>query len=68
MISGFEMCGIGSMVRPLSMNKHGDTNALVGAQAAAANGGMISGPLDLSWMGVYTIWINSLGSLRYMCK
>lgn len=34
---------------------------LTGAQEAAANDGMVSGTLDLSYMGVYTIWMNSLG-------
>ncbi|KAK3375337.1 hypothetical protein B0H63DRAFT_276623 [Podospora didyma] len=33
-----------------------------GAEAAASDGGMMSYPLDLSWMGVYTIWNNNLGS------
>jgi hypothetical protein len=32
-----------------------------GAEQAAADDGMISGPLDLSYMGVYTIWNNLLG-------
>ncbi|KAK0722884.1 hypothetical protein B0T26DRAFT_750228 [Lasiosphaeria miniovina] len=36
-----------------------------GAEEAASDGGMMSHPLDLSWMGVYTIWINDLGSKSY---
>jgi hypothetical protein len=33
----------------------------IGAEEAAADGGMISNPLDLGYMGVYTIWANDLG-------
>jgi hypothetical protein len=36
-------------------------NYILGAEHAAADDGMISGPLDLSYMGVYTIWMNLLG-------
>lgn len=32
-----------------------------GAEHAATDDGMVSGPLDLSYMGVYTIWMNLLG-------
>lgn len=38
-------------------------NYILGAEYAAADDGMISGPLDLSYMGVYTIWMNLLGIL-----
>lgn len=37
------------------------TEQRTGAEEATQDGGMISGPLDLSYMGVYTIWMNSLG-------
>jgi hypothetical protein len=37
------------------------SNALSGAEEAATDDGMVSGPLDLSYMGVYTIWNNLLG-------
>lgn len=33
----------------------------LGAEHAATDDGMVSGPLDLSYMGVYTIWKNLLG-------
>ncbi|KAM7223794.1 SEH-associated protein 4 [Rhypophila decipiens] len=33
-----------------------------GADDAASDGGMMSHPLDLGYMGIYTIWINNLGS------
>lgn len=33
----------------------------LGAEIAANDDGMVSGPLDLSYMGVYTIWMNLLG-------
>ena len=36
-------------------------DALTGAEEAASDGGMVSGPLDLSYMGVYTVWMNLLG-------
>lgn len=32
-----------------------------GAEKAAQDDGMVSKPLDLSYMGVYTIWMNLLG-------
>ncbi|KAL2271722.1 hypothetical protein VTJ83DRAFT_1093 [Remersonia thermophila] len=35
---------------------------VAGAEAAAFNGGMVSHPLDLGYMGVYSIWANDLGS------
>jgi hypothetical protein len=35
----------------------------LGADEAAKDDGMVSGPLDLSYMGVYTIWMNFLGIL-----
>lgn len=34
---------------------------IAGAEVAAQDDGMISAPLDLSYMGVYTIWMNLLG-------
>ncbi len=33
----------------------------IGAEEAALGNRMVSGPLDLSYMGVYTIWMNLLG-------
>lgn len=35
---------------------------ITGADEAASDGGMMSHPLDLSYMGVYTLWMNDLGS------
>ncbi|OIW33927.1 hypothetical protein CONLIGDRAFT_201545 [Coniochaeta ligniaria NRRL 30616] len=35
---------------------------VAGAEDAAADGGMMSHPLDVSYMGVYSIWMNDLGS------
>ncbi|KAK4457943.1 SEH-associated protein 4 [Cladorrhinum samala] len=35
---------------------------VAGAEEAAADGGMMSHPLDVGYLGVYTIWTNSLGS------
>ncbi|KAK3357510.1 hypothetical protein B0T25DRAFT_622287 [Lasiosphaeria hispida] len=35
---------------------------VAGAEEAASDGGMISHPLDVGYMGVYTIWTNDLGS------
>ncbi|KAK5664035.1 hypothetical protein OQA88_249 [Cercophora sp. LCS_1] len=35
---------------------------VAGAQDAASDGGMISQPLDIGYLGVYTIWTNDLGS------
>lgn len=32
-----------------------------GADAAAADGGMMSHPLDIGYMGVHTVWTNNLG-------
>ncbi|EJT81906.1 hypothetical protein GGTG_01880 [Gaeumannomyces tritici R3-111a-1] len=34
---------------------------ILGAEEAVADGGMISHPLDLSYMGVATVWLNNLG-------
>lgn len=34
-----------------------------GADAAAADGGMMSHPLDIGYMGVHTVWTNNLGGL-----
>jgi hypothetical protein len=34
---------------------------VAGAEEAASDGGMMSHPLDLSYMGVYSIWTNNLG-------
>ena len=36
-------------------------SSLIGAHEAAEEDGMMSGVLDLSYMGVHTIWANSLG-------
>jgi len=33
----------------------------LGAEEAASDGGMISHPLDVGYLGVYTIWTNDLG-------
>ncbi|KAH8879414.1 hypothetical protein GQ53DRAFT_834188 [Thozetella sp. PMI_491] len=35
---------------------------VAGAEEAAMEGGVMSHPLDLSYMGVYTVWTNNLGS------
>ncbi|KAK3333423.1 hypothetical protein B0T19DRAFT_418025 [Cercophora scortea] len=35
---------------------------VAGAADAASDGGMMSHPLDIGYMGVYTIWANNLGS------
>lgn len=37
------------------------TDIGTGAEEAASDGGMISHPLDLGYMGVHTIWTNDLG-------
>ncbi|KAK4639533.1 hypothetical protein QC761_709150 [Podospora bellae-mahoneyi] len=37
-----------------------------GAQEAASDGGMMSHPLDIGYLGVYTIWSNDLGSRPHM--
>jgi hypothetical protein len=37
------------------------TDNFLGAEKAAKDDGMVSGPLDLSYMGVYTLWKNLLG-------
>ncbi|KAK0630730.1 hypothetical protein B0T17DRAFT_488258 [Bombardia bombarda] len=34
---------------------------VAGAEEAASDGGMMSHPLDVGYMGVYTIWTNNLG-------
>ena len=36
-------------------------NVYKGAHEAAQDDRMVSRPLDLSYMGVYTIWMNLLG-------
>lgn len=33
----------------------------IGAENIAKEDGMVSGPLDLRYMGVYTLWANDLG-------
>jgi hypothetical protein len=33
----------------------------LGAEQAASDDGMVSGTLDLSYMGVHAIWMNLLG-------
>ena len=38
-----------------------NSTSLTGAEEAASSGGMMSHPLDLSYMGIYTIWTNKLG-------
>ncbi|KAK3944651.1 SEH-associated protein 4 [Diplogelasinospora grovesii] len=35
---------------------------VAGAEEAASDGGMMSHPLDVGYLGVYTIWSNNLGS------
>ncbi|KAK4196491.1 hypothetical protein QBC40DRAFT_7499 [Triangularia verruculosa] len=39
---------------------------VAGAQEAASDGGMMSHPLDIGYLGVYTIWENDLGSRPQM--
>ncbi|KAK4185341.1 SEH-associated protein 4 [Podospora australis] len=39
---------------------------VAGAEEAAREGGMISAPLDIGYMGVYTLWTNNLGSRPLM--
>jgi hypothetical protein len=36
------------------------------AEAAAADGGMVQHPLDLSYMGVHAIWTNDLGKAAHI--
>lgn len=38
---------------------------LIDAEDSAKDDGMVSGSLDLSYMGVYTVWMNILGKHRY---
>lgn len=40
---------------------------LVGAEELAKHDGMVSAPIDLSYMGVYTIWTNDLGMKSLNC-
>jgi len=35
-----------------------------GAQEAAKHDGMVAGSLDLSYLGVYSVWMNFLGVLQ----
>ncbi|KAK4123697.1 hypothetical protein N657DRAFT_656062 [Parathielavia appendiculata] len=39
---------------------------VAGAEAAATDGGMMSHPLDIGYMGVHTVWTNDLGSKPQM--
>ncbi|KAK4157228.1 SEH-associated protein 4 [Chaetomidium leptoderma] len=39
---------------------------VAGAEGAAADGGMMSHPLDIGYMGVHTVWTNDLGSKPQM--
>ncbi|KAK4175224.1 hypothetical protein QBC36DRAFT_216641, partial [Triangularia setosa] len=39
---------------------------VAGAQEAASDGGMMSHPLDIGYLGVYTVWSNDLGSRPHM--
>lgn len=39
------------------------TNGSSGAEEAAQDDLMVSRPLDLNYMGVYTIWMNLLGEI-----
>ena len=56
------MSGIGLKVRFIVFIYLVETNtSCIGAQEAAEEGGMVSGVLDLSYMGVHTIWANLLG-------
>lgn len=34
---------------------------LLGAENAAKDDGMVTGVLDLSYMGVFTVWMNLIG-------
>jgi hypothetical protein len=47
--------------KPSSHTKYHMLNNYVGAEEAAQDDGMVSRPLDLSYMGVHTIWMNLLG-------
>ena len=38
----------------------------IGAEEVAKNDGMVAMPLDLSYMGVYTVWMNLLGIFTHL--
>lgn len=46
---------------PLTQDTFTKLTCCLGAEDAAADGGMMSHPLDLSYMGVYSVWLHSLG-------
>ncbi len=61
MMNGFKMFGNGSQVNlyPCFIIL---LLTLIGAEEAAKDDGMVSMPLDLGYMGVYTVWMNILGN------
>jgi len=63
MTPGFGMSGPGLLVMHLALEALGfcRLTGSTGAEEAATDGGMMSHPLDLGYMGVYTIWTNNLG-------
>lgn len=46
------------------IGRHTLTLALADAEHAADDGGMILSNLDLSYLGIYSIWTNYLGMSR----
>ena len=39
---------------------------VAGADEMATDGGMVSRPLDVGYMGIYTIWTNNLGEYLFV--
>lgn len=64
MIRGFRIFGIGLQVCQLSYLRLEKANlCLQGAEEAAADDGMVSNGIDLSYLGVHAIWLRDLGRL-----
>ena len=68
MILGSSMCGTGLPVS-ISKNMERDNccsrnSPILGAEHFADDGGMILSNIDMSYLGVHSIWTNNLG--KYM--
>ncbi len=55
------MSGFGLLVSDTVLFCVSVAYSFLGAEEAAVDGGMISHPLDIGYMGVHSVWTNNLG-------
>lgn len=68
MIGGCRSCGCGSGVGNAFYSGTISVDLFVGAMTCAADGGMICESLDLSYLGVQSLWRYDLGKIAVILR